>query len=155
MAAVFREKSKPKDTLEWVLYDKDGNVKERSQKIDLILTDGREIFADRIGDTAGQAHLQAVAIGTNNTAPDVSQTDLQGSELFRKATTNSQPVSGTERFTVTFVAGEGTGTIEEAVLADALAPSGSRKCATRVLTGTIAKGAGDILTVTFEINFPA
>lgn len=153
-SGTFRERQKPKDRFYWKLYDKDGNLKDEGGPFDLILTDGREIFADRI--IAGtQNYLQCQALGTSNQAPAVSDTDLIGTELGYKASTNSQPSSGLARFETTWLAGEGTGTIEEAVLADTVAAKGARKCAVRVLTGTIVKASGDILTTIFEIDFPA
>ncbi len=148
------QRQRTKDRFYWKLYDQYGNLKDEGGPFDLILTDGREIFADlMIADT--QAFLKAQAVGTSSTPPVVGNTDLIGTELAFKATTGAQPSTGLARFTTTWLAGEGTGTIEEAVLADTVAAKGARKCAVRVLTGTIVKGAGDVLTTIFEIDFPA
>lgn len=136
------------------LFNKFGKRKLVKTAHNLILTDGQEIAAERLGGTGTQDYLQCIALGTSSTGPLVSQTDLQGSELGRVTTVNTNIVGNedTERFIGTFGAGVGTGTIEEAVLADANAVSGSRKCFSRVLTGTVVKGSGDTLTVTWEIQ---
>ena len=70
-------------------------------------------------------------------------------------TVNSYVASYKEKFVGTFGPGVGTGAIEEAVIADANAASGARKCFSRVITGTITKAAGDTMTVTWEVTFTA
>ena len=151
---MIKERIGLKGKVRLVLTDRFGKTKMDRTIENLILTDGLEICAERLGGTGTQDYLQCIALGTSNTGPLVSHTDLQGSELGRVTTTNSNVVASedTERFVGAFGAGVGTGTIEEAVLADANAVSGSRKCLSRVLTGTIVKGSGDTLTVTWEIT---
>lgn len=140
------------DNVTWVKRNKNGTVTARNRVHNVVLDDGLEIAVDRVGGSGGQAAIFGTAIGTSNTATGPTQTDLQGSELFRKASTNTQPSSGVERFVTTFAAGEGTGTIEELVLIDTDAASGARKCLCRVLTGSITKGAGDSWTSTYELT---
>lgn len=151
----IKEGIKMKGKVRFELYDKDGNKKLDRTIENLILNNGKEIAAERLGGTGTQDYLQAIALGVNNTAPAVSQTDLQGAELGRVTTVNSYVVSFIERFIGTFGPGVGTGIIEEAVIADANAASGARKCFSRVITGTITKGAGDTMTVTWEVTFTA
>lgn len=151
---MVKERMGLKGKVTFELYDKLGRRKLLKEIENLILTDGFEIAAERLGGTGTQDYLQCIALGDSGTAPVVGQTDLQGSELGRVTTVNSN-VSGsedTERFIGTFGPGVGTGVIEEAVIADTNAASGGRKCFSRVITGTITKGAGDTLTVTWEVQ---
>jgi len=134
------------------LRDRLGVLKE-VREANLILTDGLEIAADLLGGLGGQTKLQAIAIGDNGTAPSVSDTDIIGTELGRQTTSNSQPSSGLARFVSTFAAGVATGTWREASIADTNAAKGARKCAARVAFGDITKGAGDSMTVTWDITF--
>jgi len=137
-----------------ILKDPSGRVKKILVIENLILDDGKEIFADLIGGTGAQTHLQCIALGTDGTAPSATDTDLIGTELGYKATTNEHISPGKERFVATFLAGEGTGTIQEAILADTVAAKGARKCACRVAFGAITKAAGDTLTWIWDITFP-
>ena len=150
----MKEGTKLKENVSWELRGPDGKLKDSGKAHNLILTDGFEIAAERLGGTGTQDYLQCIALGDSNTAPAVGQTDLQGSELGRVTTTNSNIVGSedTERMIGVFGPGVGTGTVEEAVLADANAASGARKCFSRVLTGSTVKGAGDTMTVTWEIT---
>ena len=136
------------------LFDKFGKRKLVKEAHNLILDDGYEIAAERLGGTGTQNYLTCIALGTSSSAVLGSQTDLQGSELGRVSTVNTNIVGDedTERFVGTFGPGVGTGAIEEAVIADTNAASGARKCFSRVLTGTVTKGAGDTLTVTWEVQ---
>ena len=136
-----------------VLKDPGGKVKQTVVS-NLVLTDGLEIIADIIGNTGGpQPYLKCIALGDNNTAPVVGDTDLKGAELGRVTTSNSRVGSDTERFQGSFGAGVGTGNIKEAVLADTNAAAGGRKCACRATFGTIVKGAGDTLVVFWDLKF--
>jgi len=152
--AIKEKPIKMKENVFWELRGPGGKVKDSGKAHNLILTDGHEIAAEVLGGTGTQTKLQCIALGDDNTAPAVGQTDLQGAELGRVTTVNTNVVGSedTERFVGTFGPGAGTGAIEEAVLADTNAASGARKCFSRVLTGTITKGAGDTLTVTWEVQ---
>lgn len=144
---------KVKGEVFWHLYDGEGNLKKSGRNYNMTLTDGFEIICDRLGGLGGQTELLCIAIGDDDTAPAVSQTDLQGTELSFKASTNTRPTSNVARFVVDYDAGEGTGTIEETVVADTVAAKGARKCAARTVIGPIVKGAGDKLTVIWEFTF--
>lgn len=151
---MFKERTGLKGKVTLELYDKLGRRKLRREIENLILTDGFEIAAERLGGTGTQDKLQCIALGTSNQAPVIGDTDLIGSELDRVTTVNTNIVGSedTERFIGTFGPGVGTGAIEEAVIADANAASGSRKCFSRIVSGTINKAAGDTLTVTWEVQ---
>ena len=141
-----------KGELNLVLRDKDGNVKLDRTIKNLILTDGLEVCAECLGGTGSQDYLQCIALGDSTQVPVTGDTDLIGSELGRVTSVNAYVASNKEQFVGTFGPGVGTGAIEEAILADANAASGARKSFSRVLTGTITKGAGDTLTVTWEVT---
>lgn len=147
------EKVALKGRVFWSLVDKDGRVRNFGVDWNLTLTDGFEIICDLLGGLGGQTKLQCIAIGDDDTAPAVGQTDLQGAELYYKASTNSRPQSNVARFYVNYAAGEGTGTIKETVIADTVAAKASRKCAARSVIGPIVKGASDTLIVIWEFTF--
>jgi len=159
---IIREQNGVKGKVIIEHYGPDGVLKQHLEN--LILTDGKEIFADLLVGAAGtqinpgQTAVAAIAAGDSNTAPTLADTDLVGSELGTgtnryAATTNSQPSSGLARFVANFTAGICTGTWKELVLADTYAAKGVRKCISRVVFGDIVKGALDTITVTWEITF--
>lgn len=135
---------------------KKGILKDKREFDNLVLTLGKDIAADRLGDTNSQAKLQCIASGDDNTAPAVGQTDLQGNELaFLAATPSKHADTGKERFTSTFGAGVGTGTWEEAVLADEVTSkaAATRVCFSRVTFSPIVKGAGEVITWIWDVTF--
>ena len=133
---------------------KKGEVQEKREFENLLLNDGADIAAERLGDTGSQAKLQCIAVGDDNTAPAVGQTDLQGNELtYGAATASKHADTGKERFTATFGAGDGTGTWKEAVIADTNAAKGARTCFSRITFPDIVKGAGEVITWIWDITF--
>lgn len=153
-AEPFREFQKQHGKLHLKMYDEQ-KKKVLDRVIDnLILIDGREIWVDRAGGIGGQTAIWGIAIGDDNTPPVDTQTDLIGTELGRKVTSNAQPDTGVLRCSNAFGPGEATGTWEEAVLIDTDAAKGARKCACRVLTGSIVKGAGNTISAVWDVDFP-
>jgi hypothetical protein len=131
-----------------VLTDKYGNIKKEDESDNLIVTVGKAFVATAL-ITIPSITFGYMAIGTSTATPAIGQTALQGSELARVVTTNSNPTSTTTQFVAAYGAAVGTGTIEEAGLFSA-ASAGSMF--SRYLTGTYAKGASDSLTITWTIT---
>jgi hypothetical protein len=131
-----------------VLTDAQGNVKQENESDNLSFTVGKAFEASAL-ITIPSIRFLYMAVGTSNTAPDLTQTALIGSELGRVATSNSNPTSVTTQFIGSFGAGVATGTIEEAGLFSA---SSSGSMFSRYLTGTFAKGSTDTLAITWTIT---
>lgn len=149
-----------KSNVKFEVFDKHGNLKEVHEH-NLVLNDGLDIMAGLLTNidpgtlpvVGVPNYLQVIATGNNGTAAGVADTDLLGAEFARVVPVNTVPSQGLARYVATFAAGVGTGTWLEAVIADANAASGSRNCACRVAPINIIKGAGDSVTVTWDITF--
>lgn len=133
-----------------ILYDKDGNVKDRQEIFNQFQTAGKTHVADQLSDS-GEVAMSHMAIGTG-TGQGVGDNTL-ATELNRQALDNATPSHAANVVTYhrTFAAGEGTGTITEAgVFNDASAGT------MFVYNDSIsfAKGASDslALTWTFTVN---
>jgi hypothetical protein len=80
----------------------------------MIVNTGKTAIAGMIASTSGEHPFTYIAIGTDDTAPTINDTEL-GNELIRTSSTYTQySQSGTFVLTVTFLAGSGTGSITEA-----------------------------------------
>lgn len=128
---------------------RDGKLIEEHEADNLIVTAGKSLLASILasGATTRPSHM---AVGTSNTAAAVGQTALVGTELARVALDSTTPSTNTVTYVTTFPAGTGTGTIEEAGLLNA---SSAGTMLARWLTGTFAKGASDVLVLTWTITF--
>jgi hypothetical protein len=130
-----------------------GELKQVNEVDNLVVNAGLAWLTDRmIQNTA--SIMDYIAIGPTNTAPAAAQTTLSGAELARVQCTthNRTTVTATNdsvAYVSTFAAGTGTGTIEEAGIFNA-ASTGTML--SRALTGTITKGAGDSLTITWTVT---
>jgi hypothetical protein len=125
-----------------------GEVKERRELHNLIVTAGKRALLD---DGAGAKYVKDfayIAIGTGAVAAALGDTTL-GAEVARALSTVSQPDADTLRFTVTFAAGTGTGAITESGLLDA--SSGGTLLARQVFA-VINKAAGDTLEMVWSIT---
>ena len=130
---------------------RDGKIIAQGEKHNLILEDGYEIIVDVLGGIGAQPSLLCIAIGDSATDVSGVQTDLQGAELSFGASTNARVVH-TLRCYREFVAGVGTGTIRESVIADTNAAKGARKCAARVVIGPIVKAIGDAVIIVWDFE---
>lgn len=117
------------------------------EKDNLVVTTGLGFIASRMKDASATA-MSHMAIGSSSTAPAAGNTTL-GSELGRVDLTSTTVTNSQVAYVATFPAGTGTGTIEEAGLFNAT-PAGTML--SRALTGTITKGAGDAIIITWTIT---
>jgi len=146
-----------KSNVKFEVFDKDGNLKQVEEH-NLVLDDGLDLAACLLTNVNkmafAESYLKTIAVGDDNTAALVTDTELLGTELgYVSPTSNSSPSTGLARFVATFAAGVGTGTWGEAVIADTNAAKSSRNCACRVAPINIVKLAGDSITVTWDITF--
>jgi hypothetical protein len=128
-----------------VLYDKNYNIKKNIFVPNLVVTSGFGYIAGRIaGNTQAMSHM---AVGTINTAPNISQTTLE-SELSRVELTGSGSVGSTATFNATFGPNVASGTLVEAgIFNDEI--SGIMLC--RTTFPPLVKTDDDILTINWNI----
>lgn len=131
------------------LYDKDGVLKDVRAVKNLVVTAGKVVIADRLGDsTPSKDAMTHMALGTGNTAAANGDTTLQ-TEAGRVALTSATPSSNTVVYVATFGAGTATGAIVEAGLFND-GTTGDMLC--RSVFSTITKGASDSLTITWTVT---
>lgn len=131
-----------------VLQKADGGA-IASRYNNMVLDSGIDFLCDSFGLNARQGIMSHIAVGTGTTEVKATDTALDA-ELTRKQCTYVH-TKGSTKLTVqtTFNAGEATGAITEAGVANA---SSAGTFFDRVVFPVINKGASDILTVTFEIT---
>ncbi|MGH9991485.1 MAG: phage tail fiber protein [Nitrososphaera sp.] len=140
-----------------MVYDEFGNLKEERHFDNGITNTGFELIADRIAGHSAFTGNEAnyIALGTSNTAFDVTQTalgaELSGGSYARQQDTDAAYTSGTKSFAIsaTFAAGVATGALQESGLFDA---STTGNMMARQTFSTINVGASDSITVTWTIT---
>jgi len=94
-------------------FDLDGNVKDVQEFHNLITTVGLGMLIDMLDGTVADGEIKYVAIGSNNTAPALTDTTL-GTETFRKImTTQTQPTATSLLSTCYIVPSEAVAANEE------------------------------------------
>lgn len=132
------------------LFDKDGNLKQKVEKHNMILNGGFDFLCNCIGAaTSRPAALSHIAVGTNSTAVAAADTGLKG-ERVRSAATYTH-TTGTKFFTMvaTFAAGVGTGALTETGLCNAASGGTTMD---RVVFPVVNKEATDTFKVTFQFR---
>lgn len=131
------------------LRDSEGNVKEKQEVKNLIVTTGKNYLAGGVLGTISSPFV-GIALGTGTNAAALSDTTLQ-TELVRTTFDSSSTVANVATIQKTFAAGSGTGAITEAGLFSNSVSGGTML--SRVVFSVINKGAGDTLGVTWTITF--
>lgn len=144
---MFNDALKLKGKLHIVLTDAQGNVKQEIEKDNLIVQAGKDFAANALiaSSTSPFSHM---AVGTSGTAPAIGNTAL-GAEVFRKAFTTASRTGSVVTLVTNYVAGEGTGSLQEAGIFNA---STAGTMLSRVTFGVITKAAGDGLSITWTIT---
>ncbi len=144
-----------KGTVDMVLFDEFGNVKDERHFDNMIVNTGVEAVASRIAPHDGSINptspFNYIAIGTDGTGVQATDTHL-GTEVARVQDAQaSYTTSGGNKLilSVTFLPGQGTGTLRESGVFNA-ATSGDML--SRQTFADIQKAAGDTLTVTWTIT---
>lgn len=128
-----------------ILFDERGTIKQSIDVDNLVVTIGKQWIIDRIGSNT-PATSSHIAIGSSATPAAASDTAL-GSFVAIKNGTVSQPTATQHQVVTTFLAGEGTATIQEY----GLYASGSALIG-HLVTGSITKLAADSLQVTYTLS---
>jgi len=93
--------------------DLKGRVLERVERTNLIVNVGLNMVRDALDTAAFDAEIKRVALGTSNTAPAMTDTQL-GAEIFRKVVTSTSTPAVGQLQTVWYIApAEAVAAIEE------------------------------------------
>lgn len=143
---MFAEQIKVTGQVCITVTGKDGQVKDRREIKNLVVTTGKEFIAARmVGTPTAMSHM---ALGSSSTATDVSDTAL-GSELGRVALASATSTGAVVTYTASFPAGTATGAVVEAgTFNDPTA--GTMLC--RTVFAVVNKGADDAMSVTWAIT---
>jgi len=124
----------------------DGQVKERREIKNLVVTSGKTFIAGRmVGTPTAMSHM---AIGSSSTAAANGDTAL-GAELGRVALATSGSSANVVTYTASFPAGTGTGAVVEAGIFNA-STAGTMLC--RTVFPVINKGVDDAMSITWQIT---
>ncbi len=134
--------------LELVLTGEDGQVKDRINVNNLVVTVGKNFIASRMVGTASTV-MSHMAVGTSNTAPAAGNTTL-GTEVGRAAfSVGASATNNVVSYTAIFGPGTGTGALVEAGIFNAGAAG---TMLARTVFAAINKGASDSLTINWNIT---
>jgi len=149
-----REKLDIEGVVTILVREPDGRIKQVVRKKNMILNTGLAMMVDLVGGLGTYNTFACIAIGTSSVAPTHSQVDLQGAEIARVNSSEYASISIPNTLvSVGSFTGVGPNTIEEAVLADANAPSGSRTCFSRITTGSITINPATSVSIVWEHRF--
>lgn len=138
--------------LQIVVRDESGNIKDRREVRNLVVTAGKNWIASRMKTTGQPGEMTHMAVGTSSTAAAVGDTAL-GAEVAASRTalvTAGGTVSGNVvTYSCNFGAGVGTGALTEAGIFSA-ASAGTMLC--RTVFGVVTKTANDSMTITWTVT---
>lgn len=137
-----------KGTLNIVLRDEAGNVKEDVTVENLVVDTGLAYIASRMKDTT-QTAMSHMAVGSGTTNPAAGDTQLESQLGSRVALTSTTVTANAVAYVATFGAGAGTGAVTEAGIFNA-STSGTMLCRTEF--AVINKGASDSMTITWTVT---
>lgn len=133
-----------------ILYGADGNIKERLDVHNLVVTVGKGIIASRLVGTAANT-ISYMAVGSGTTTTDVSQTALT-TEITRVAISSGTATGNVVTYVATFAPGVGTGSINECGLFNSATPGAANSMLARSTSVVLTKGASDTLALTWTIT---
>jgi hypothetical protein len=150
---MIQDTMKPQGTVELVLTDSTGAVKE-TKVSNIIVNTGKVFMTSRLFSTASDAFIYHIGIGGDNTAAAVTQTGLISASGARIPTDTPTAVTttianDTIQFVAMFGVGETTLEVQEAGLFTALTAG---TMIARTTFGLITKTPDDTLTITWKIQ---
>jgi hypothetical protein len=150
------ETTKFKGTVELVLRDESGNIKQEETLDNIITAVGLAHMANRISGVSAPAAMGWMGVGTGATAAAVGDT-LLGAEVARVALSpvvaivTTTQTNDTIQYQATFGPGVGTGALTEAgVFGVVTANTGPML--NRLVYTVINKGASDSLSITWKVK---
>ena len=142
----MKEDLKIKGDVILTLTDESGNLKQRQEIKNLVVTDGLNYISNKIVTSA--TTMSRMAVGTGSTAASAGQTTLV-TELDRNTFSRVSAANGVCTFNAQWAAGDATGAITEAGIFNA-ASGGDMLC--RTVFDTVNKAAGDSLAITWVVT---
>ena len=143
---MFAEQIKVTGQVCITVTDKNGQVKDRREIKNLVVTAGKEFIAARmVGTPTAMSHM---ALGSDNTAAAVGDTAL-GAELGRVALASATSSGAIVTYTASFPAGTATGAVVEAGTFND-PTTGTMLC--RTVFAVVNKGVDDAMSVTWAIT---
>ena len=136
-----------KGTLDIVLTDQNGNLKQELNVTNLVVDTGLDYIASRMKDATATA-MTHMAIGSGTNDPAAGDTALQ-TQLGRVALTSTTFTNNSVAYIASFGAGTGTGAVTEAGIFNA-SSGGTMLCRTEF--AVINKAAGDSITITWTVT---
>jgi len=146
---MIKDKIKTIGSLDVVLTDEDGKIKEKFTVPNLVVQTGRNYIAHRMTG-AGNTTMSHMGIGTDNTAAALGDTTL-GTETARVSLTSATNDANVVTYVATFNPGTPAtaNAITEAAIFNA-ASSGEMLC--RTVFDVVNKGTSDTLSITWTIS---
>ena len=148
---MITDQIKLSGNLDIVVRDSNGEVKEKRQEKNLVVTAGLGFIASRMKDTTDGA-MSHMAVGSGTTAAAAGQTDLVSILGSREALDSTSVSGAVVTYVSSFEAGEGTGAITEAGIFNA-SSGGTMLC--RTVFSAVNKAADDTMTITWTITLSA
>ncbi len=142
----MKEDLKIKGDVILTLTDENGNLKQRQEIKNLVVTDGLNYISSKIVSSA--TTMSRMAVGTGSTAASAGQTTLV-TEIDRNTFSSVSASNGVCTFNAQWAAGDATGAITEAGIFNA-ASGGAMLC--RTVFDTVNKAAGDSLAITWVVT---
>lgn len=132
-------------------YNEQKNLIDTREVNNLVVADGKNVITNRLLGN-GIAVFSHMAVGTDNTAPAVSDTAL-ASELANVSLDGGSPsvTNNTITYVATFPAGTGTGALVEAgIFNNADTSAGNMLC--RTTFDVVNKAAADTIVITWNVT---
>lgn len=149
---MFKDTINAKGSLVIELRGPDGELKDKREINNLVVTVGRYYIAHRMINLSQPTAMTHMALGSSSTAAAAGDTTL-GTELGRVGLTGGAGTvaanSNSVVYTATFPAGTATGTVREAGILNA-ASAGTLLA--RTTFGDVTKAAADSLAVTWTVS---
>jgi len=142
----MKEDLKIKGDVILTLTDENGNLKQRQEIKNLVVTAGLNYISSKIVTSA--TNMSHMAVGTGSTAASAGQTALV-TELDRNTFSSVSASNGVCTFNAQWAAGDATGAITEAGIFNA-SSGGTMLCRTKF--DTVNKAAGDSLAITWVVT---
>lgn len=145
-------------SLDIILVDGNGELKDKRSVKNLILTVGKNYIANRMKETGRTTEMSHMAIGPSTTAAAVGDINLGAAELARVAlaTAGGTVVNNVVTYSATYAPGVGTGAVTEAGIFNygtyTASPSGSQYMLCRTVFLVVNKAAADTLTINWNVT---
>jgi hypothetical protein len=146
---MIKDKIETIGSLDVVLIDGDGNIKQNFKVPNLVVQTGRNYIANRMASNSNVL-MSHMAIGTNNTAAALNNTTL-GTETARVTLTSGTANANVVTYVATFNPGTPAtaNAITEAAIFNA-AVAGEMLC--RTVFDVVNKGTADTLSITWTVS---